>query len=49
MVYSIYIQTNKERDKMFTPEEIENMTDEEVADLAEDMAIEAHLENVRGL
>ena len=34
---------------MFTPEEIENMTADEVADLAEDMALEAALEDARGI
>ena len=39
MVYSIYIQTNKERDTMFnyTDEEIEEMTSEEIEDLLADM------------
>ena len=39
MMYSIYIQTNKERDKMFnyTNEEIEEMTSEEIEDLLADM------------
>ncbi len=34
---------------MFTPEEIENMTADEVAELAEDMALEAALEDARGI